>query len=124
MSHNERNAAGIMKVFSLNEMKGGWFMGDFEPTSFRTSGFEVGSKRYVKGDSEPEHIHRVATEVTLILTGRVRMNGREFAAGEIVLLEPGEAASFEALEDSVTVVVKSPSVPGDKFLATSDQGLK
>jgi quercetin dioxygenase-like cupin family protein len=52
------------------------------------------------------------------------MNGREFAAGEIVLLEPGEAASFEALEDSVTVVVKSPSVPGDKFLATSDQGLK
>lgn len=109
-----------MKVFSLNEMKGGWFIGKFEPSCFHTSGFEVGSKRYVKGDSEPAHIHRVATEITLIMTGRVRMNGRELAAGDIVLLEPGEGTSFEALEDSVTVVVKSPSVPGDKFLLTTE----
>jgi quercetin dioxygenase-like cupin family protein len=109
-----------MKVFSLSEMIGGWFIGEFEPSCFRTSRFEVGSKRYLKGDVEPAHIHRVATEVTLIISGRVRMSGHELAAGDIVLLEPGEASGFEALENSVTVVVKSPSVPGDKYLVTTE----
>ena len=105
-----------MKIFALRDMKGGWFIGDFEPSCCRATAFEIGSKQYVKGDSEPEHVHRIATEVTLILTGRAVMNGRELASGDIVLLEPGEAASFDALEDTITVVAKFPSVPNDKYL--------
>ena len=38
-----------------------------------------------------------------------------FGAGDIVEIAPGEAASFEALTDVTTVVVKVPSVPGDKY---------
>ena len=51
----------------------------------------------------------------LIAMGRVMMNGKIFTAGDIILLEPGEAATFEVLEDAITVVVKAPSVMGDKY---------
>ena len=97
-------------------MTGGWFVGDFEPTVLRTSSCEVACKRYAKGATESVHVHRIATEVTVILGGRARMGQRVFESGDIVLLEPGEATDFEALEDVTTVVVKMPSVANDKYL--------
>ena len=63
-------------------------------------------------------MHRVATELTLIAKGRVTMNGRVFSEGDIIILEPGEATDFIALEPSTTVVVKMPSVAGDKYLVS------
>jgi quercetin dioxygenase-like cupin family protein len=36
--------------------------------------------------------------------------------GDIILLEPGEATSFEALQDTTTFVIKFPSVKDDKYL--------
>jgi hypothetical protein len=60
-------------------------------------------------------VHRIATEITLIASGHVVMNGRSFGAGDIVILEPGEPADFCATEPTVTVVVKLPSVANDKY---------
>jgi len=99
----------------LTDMVGGWMVGDFEPTCIRTSACEVAYKRYAAGAREAAHVHKVATELTLIASGRVRMNGREFEEGDIILLEPGDATDFEALTDAATVVVKMPSVKGDKY---------
>ena len=58
----------------------------------------------------------MATEITLIASGRARMNGRVLGPGDILVLQPGDAADFEALEPTISVVVKLPSVPGDKYL--------
>ena len=62
------------------------------------------------------HFHKVATEITVVVSGRVRMAGREFADGDIVTLEPGFATNFEAMTDAITVVVKHPGAPDDKYL--------
>ena len=105
-----------MKTAKLSEMIGGWFVGDFNPTLVRTKDFEVAVKYYKKGDLEKKHVHRIATEITVVVTGRVRMFDREFAQGEIILLEPNDPTAFEALEDSITAVVKFPSVMNDKFI--------
>ena len=67
------------------------------------------------GAVEAAHVHRVATELTLIASGRATMNGRVFQTGDIILLEPGEATDFRTLEPTTTVVVKMPSVKGDKY---------
>jgi hypothetical protein len=99
----------------LSDMVGGWLVGDFDPSCFRTAACEVACKRYHAGDSENAHVHRVATEITLIASGRVVMNGRTLGAGDIVIIEPGEATDFQALDDTTTVVVKLPSVAGDKY---------
>jgi len=105
-----------MEKFKLADMKGGWFVGAFSPVALSSEACEVACKHYRAGDHEPSHLHQIATEVTLIAAGRVRMNGVEHAAGDIILIRPGEATDFHALEPSTTMVVKIPSVPGDKYM--------
>jgi quercetin dioxygenase-like cupin family protein len=100
----------------LNEMTGGWMVGDFVPACIRTTACEVACKRYDAGASEAKHVHRIATELTLIVSGKATMNGRTFRAGDIVLLGPGDPADFLALENTTTVVVKLPSAAADKYL--------
>ena len=104
-----------MKVARLADMKGGWFAGDFEPTLLRTDAFEAACKYYRAGAVEARHVHRVATEITLVASGSVRMNGHVIGAGGIVVLEPDEPADFAALEDTITMVIKVPSVANDKY---------
>ena len=60
-----------MIVRSLEEMVGGWIVGNFEPTCLKTTACEVACKHYEAGASEAAHVHRIATEVTLIAAGRV-----------------------------------------------------
>lgn len=104
-----------MKVFKLSDMTRGWFVGKFSPTVLDTDAAEVAVKTYDAGAKENRHLHKIAPEVTLILHGRARMNETVYESGDIVLIEPGEATDFEALTDVTTVVVKVPSVPGDKY---------
>lgn len=94
----------------------GWFIGDFTPSVLRTRDFEVGLKEYKSGDVEPSHLHKAATEITLICSGMVMFNDFVYTKGSIVVVEPGEVVQFKALEDSLTVVVKCPSVLSDKYI--------
>lgn len=105
-----------MQNFKLNEMIKGWFVGDFSPTTLKTNACEVGLKYYKMGDCELPHFHKVATEITLIVSGRVRMMGKEWGEGDIIVLAPGEVTDFEALTDSVNVVVKLPGALNDKYI--------
>lgn len=39
--------------------------------------------------------------------------------GDIILIEPGEFTKFKSVTDSTTVVVKTPSIVGDKYIDNS-----
>ena len=104
-----------MKTARLDEMVKGWFIGNFAPTLYATNDVEVAVKQYRAGDSEQAHYHKIATEFTVILSGRVRMNGVEYSQGDIIVMEPGDITDFEALEDSANVVVKIPGANNDKY---------
>ena len=104
-----------MQLHKLSDMTKGWFVGDFSPVVLHSRAAEVAVKSYAAGTVEPRHLHKVASEVTLIVSGRARMGETLLEAGDIALIEPGEATDFEALTDVTTVVVKTPSVAGDKY---------
>jgi anti-sigma factor ChrR (cupin superfamily) len=104
-----------LEHFSLSSFTGGWFVGRFAPTLIDTQDVEVAIKHYRAGESEPAHHHKVAVELTAVVSGRVRMSGQEFGTGDIIRIPPGQATDFAALTDAVTVVVKMPSVSGDKY---------
>jgi len=104
-----------MKQFNLADMRGGWFVGAFEPTAFASGAAEVAVKQYSAGQREARHHHRVATEITLVQSGAVVMNGQRYDSGAIVVIEPGESTDFHALVDTVTVVVKVPGALNDKY---------
>jgi quercetin dioxygenase-like cupin family protein len=107
-----------MKVAKLEDMFKGWFVGNFDPTLLRTNDVEVAVKSYKKGDYEAKHFHKIATELTVIISGRVRMNGVEYGKGDIIVMEPNEATDFECLEDGTqNVVVKIPGANNDKYLS-------
>jgi len=106
-----------MKIARIEEMTKGWFIGNFEPSLLKTNAVEVALKKYKKGDYEKAHYHKIATEFTVIVSGRVRMNGKEYIEGDIIVIEPNDSTDFEALEDNtVNVVVKIPGANDDKYL--------
>jgi quercetin dioxygenase-like cupin family protein len=109
-----------MQSDRLDQMVRGWFVGDFSPAVARSTGCEVAIQRYAAGDREPLHHHKVATEITVVLSGQARMFDRVWSDGDIITIAPGEATAFEALTDVTTVVVKLPSVAGDKYLGAPD----
>lgn len=104
-----------MKVEHLDDMTKGWFVGNFKPSLYKTNNCEVAVKSYKKGDKEDKHYHKIATEITVIVKGKVRMFDTEYSEGDIIVVEPGDATAFEALEDAMNVVVKIPGVNNDKY---------
>ena len=105
-----------MKTAKLNEMTKGWFIGNFEPSLYKTNDVEVAVKSYKAGDHEQKHHHKIATEFTLVVQGTVKMFDREFSEGDIIVVEPGDSTDFTALTDAENVVVKIPGANNDKYL--------
>lgn len=109
-----------MKTARLDDMIKGWFVGNFAPSLLKTNDVEVAVKTYKCGDYEAQHYHKIATEITVIISGRVRMNGVEYSQGDMIVIEPGESTDFEALEDSVNAVVKYPGANDDKYMGSPE----
>lgn len=107
-----------MKHFRLENMLKGWFVGKFEPTALSTEACEVAVKHYKAGDQEGVHHHKIATELTLIISGRVRMLGQEWGEGDIIVIDPDTETDFYALTDTVNVVVKLPGALNDKYIGS------
>lgn len=104
-----------VRTARLSEMSGGWFVGNFFPNILETKDFEVAVKYYKKGDYIEWHVHKMSTEITVILEGSAEMGEKLLKDGDIILLEPGQGTFFKALSDLKTVVVKTPSIQGDKY---------
>lgn len=105
-----------MKKDNLNEFFRGWIIGNFNPTLIKTNHAEIGIKRYKAGDLEGLHHHKIATEITVIVSGEVEMNGIKYVADDIIVIEPNESTDFKCLTDAVTVVVKYPGANNDKYV--------
>jgi quercetin dioxygenase-like cupin family protein len=102
----------------LDQMTRGWFIGNFNPSVYMTNDFEVAVQTYAMGSIEAKHVHKVATEVTVIVSGRASINGIIYNDGDIIVMLPGEESEFSAITDVTTVVVKYPSCIGDKYVIT------
>ena len=106
-----------MKKFRLSEAGArGWFIGDFPEAVVRTKNFEVCWQSNSAGNKDVPHVHKVITEVQLVTSGRMIINGEEFGPGDIYVSEPGEPYYAEYLEDTEVVAIKFPSLPTDKYL--------
>lgn len=106
-----------MKLLNLNDYIGGWFVGDFDPSIIKTEDFEVSVKHYMKGDYDEWHVHKVAKEITVIVQGSANMNGTTYKKDDVIVIYKNEGTDFEVLEDNtITCVVKVPSVKGDKYV--------
>lgn len=105
-----------MEVFKIDDMKGGWYAGNFSPSAFTTSDFEVCYKKHFRGEEWPKHYHKEADEINFLRSGKMIIQGTELNAGDIFILRKGEIADPVFIEDCEVFIVKTPSVMGDKFI--------
>ena len=106
-----------MKKNNLQNMTKGWFIGNFFPSIINTTDFEVAVKYYNEGDYETKHYHKISSEITVIVEGKVKMFDKVFKKGDIISIEPLESTDFLALKKTITVVVKVPSSNNDKYIS-------
>lgn len=109
-----------MKLFDPTQMKGGWYIGNFEPSAFKTAAFEVSVMQHTQGEFWPLHYHEQCDEINYLLEGKMLMHDTLLEAPAIFVLERGEIANPEFLTDCKLVVVKTPSVPGDKIIVNKE----
>ena len=105
-----------MKIYKIKDMKGGWYIGNFEPTAYKTKDFEVSLKDHPKGEVWPKHFHKEAIEINLIVKGEMRLNNVSLKQGDIFIIDKMEVVDPEFLKDCLIVCVKVPSVLGDKYV--------
>lgn len=103
-----------MEKFHFDDMTKGWFIGNFIPSALRTTDFEVGFVKHKKGDVWEKHYHEHITEVSLFLKGKVKVNDEIFSKGDILVIKPHEPVDPLFLEDTEVIVIKTPSIVGDK----------
>lgn len=101
---------------NVNEYIKGWLVGNFEPSLINSKDIEVGLKYYKKGDKESSHVHKIITEYTIVVSGKIKMNDEVYIEKDIVTILPNVPTNFESLEDSITLVIKTPSIPSDKHI--------
>lgn len=104
-----------MNIYKINDMKLGWFVGNFIPTAHSTNEFEVAYKVHRKGEPYISHYHKIAVEINYLIRGSMKVNDVEISAGEIFVIHPNEVAVPFFLEDCELIVVKTPSILGDKY---------
>lgn len=109
-----------MKIYQMSNMKGGWFVGEFNPTAFKSSFFEVCYKKHPKGEKWPDHYHKTAVEINYLIRGKMKMHDTILIAGDIFVLEQYEVANPVFLEDCELIVVKTTSDLNDKYDAISN----
>jgi quercetin dioxygenase-like cupin family protein len=105
-----------MKVTKFKDYKGGWFVGNFEPTSHKTEDFEVCYKTHLKGEKWDKHYHKLGTEINYLIEGRMIIQGQELVSGDVFVIYPYEIADPEFLEDCTLVIIKTPSDTNDKYV--------
>lgn len=105
------------KKFLLSEAGDrGWFVGGFDKAVYRTTDLEAGYQHNSAGEVSKAHYHKIATEINLIVRGAVKINGELYTSGMGVIFYPNDVAECEYLEDTETMVIKTPGALNDKYL--------
>tara|TARA_Y100000389_G_scaffold95446_1_gene92123 strand:+ start:3003 stop:3323 length:321 start_codon:yes stop_codon:yes gene_type:complete len=105
-----------MEIYDFNKMKDGWFVGDFVPAAFYTNDFEVCYKHHKKDEVWDKHYHEKSTEINLLVSGTMKINDILLKEGQIFVIKPFYIVKPTFLEDCTLVIIKAPSVPGDKII--------
>lgn len=106
-----------MKQSNINNFRGGWFVGDFEPSIFKNPFFEVAHHSHKKNDATFPHYHQVTNELNYIVRGEMMVDKKHLKAGDMWIYEPWDISDVQFLEDTDLMIIRWPSIPSDKYPA-------
>ena len=106
-----------MKQSTINNFRGGGFVGDFEPSIFKNPFFEVAHHSHKKNDATFPHYHQVTYELNYIVRGEMMVDKKHLKAGDMWIYEPWDISDVQFLEDTDLMIIRWPSIPSDKYPA-------
>jgi quercetin dioxygenase-like cupin family protein len=104
-----------VEIRRIEDFTRGWIIGNFDPSLLKTDKFEVGLLQHKAGEVWPKHYHKIGTEYNVLVNGKMIIQDKELNSGDVFVFTPGEIADPIFLEDCTVLVVKIPSIPGDKY---------
>ena len=105
-----------INTYKMEDMFRGWFIGDFEPSVIKTTGFEVGYLFHKKGEKWQTHYHNNVIEVNLLIEGKMILNDLELNKNDIFVIDKKVLACPVFLEDCFIICIKIPHIVGDKII--------
>ncbi len=118
-----KRGRSIVGSIDADAKERGWFFGRFMDEPLLQSDLVEVAWQRIPGltpSSAQRHLHRRSVEVNLVVGGsvRLRIDGVEhdLRRGDFYVIWPDSVVSdIETDADAEVVVVRAPSVPGDKF---------
>jgi dTDP-glucose pyrophosphorylase len=104
------------KPTHISKFVRGWFIGDFEPSIYRTREYEVTILHKRKDDPLDYHYHKKATEYNVFVEGDMEINGVRLTPGQHFILDKNQTSCPIFHKDSIVICVKIPSDPEDKYV--------
>ncbi len=116
---------------SIDKWRGetrGWFFGQFidkgKFPELNSDQVEIAWKKFDEDYSESAHTHKIGTEISIVLSGkwRVKVEGKQLnlKKGDILVVYPETVLENILIpKGSEAIIIKSPSVPDDKFISQS-----
>ena len=105
----------LIEKFRIEDFKGGWFIGNFEPSLLKTNQFECSVKFHPAGEVWGKHFHKEAKEYNFVFEGVVEINGVNYVRGDIFVIHPGFIVDPKFKEDCTIMCVKVHCVIGYKY---------
>ena len=104
-----------MKVLNTDYLSG-WYIGSFEPSLVSSNEIEVGTKLVPSGTLPDYHYHKIKREITVVLSGSIKLesSGEIVSSGSAIILEPFEKNDQIFLEDTLILIINTPSAQSDK----------
>lgn len=109
-----------MKLAKLQDMKGGWYIGDFD-CAYQTKQFEVSFKIHKKESVWDTHYHKYVTEINLLVRGKMTIHDKILLPGDIFILEPYEIANPVFDDNCEIICVKVPGIRMDKVTVIENE---
>lgn len=101
-----------------------WIIGNFEPSLLKTEDFEIAVFNIKKGEKSDRHYHSKSVELNIIISGECLVNcsgiKHKLKAGDIFCFPPKVKSDVHYTSDTVLIVIKTPSIPGDKHWDNED----
>lgn len=107
-----------MQIFRVDDLIGGWFVGSFKETTYKTDAVEVAYKKHYAGEAWAAHYHKVGDEINYLIEGRMEINGEQLEGPVVFVIPKGEISAPKFHTDVTLVVVKVPGEPNDKYTVT------
>jgi len=114
-SYLETKFGSMKSTKTLDSMKRGWLVGNFEPSILKTDLFEVAYMRHKKDEYSAAHVHNELSEYNVLIHGKMKMNNEVIEKGNVFIVPKGMLTHTNFLEDCEVLCIKVPSVPSDKL---------